>query len=281
MKPDLKKLWFSRAKKVVLRKKGKLLSSFKDFSGPRPPSIKVRCLNGHVWKTSAYNLVSSKHWCKRCKLSDSWKSRLPSLKELKTIAFRQGGRCLSKIYLGSHTHLKWKCRKGHVWEAKPTNIKSGKWCPECRYEKLSKRFRTKNALKKYAAIAKERGGFLLTRKAQKNASSYAKWKCRQGYVFLAKINNVINGRWCRTCSSGRGERIVRSVFEQAFSAPFPSSWPDWLNFKGTRRQLDGYNERLKLAFEHQGFQHYRPGFKTGVRGFLSIRAGDKYKKTAC
>lgn len=281
MTPDLKKLWFNRAKKVVLRKKGKLLSSLKTFPGPRPRAIKVRCLDGHVWKTSAYNLVSSKHWCKRCNLKQSWKSRLPSIEELQTLAARKGGQCLSKKYLGAHAHLEWKCKSGHVWRAKPTNIKSGKWCPECRNEGLSARFRTKDAIQKYSELAKKRGGWLLTKKSPKNQGVYLKWKCKLGHVFLAKVGNVISGRWCRTCSSGRGERIVRSVFEQAFSVPFPSSWPDWLNFKGTRRQLDGYNEKLKLAFEHQGYQHYRPGFKINNRGFLRIRAGDKYKKTAC
>jgi hypothetical protein len=281
MKAQSKKQWFIKAKTMVLRKKGKLLSSLKDFTGPRPSGIKVRCADGHVWKTSAYNLVSSKHWCKRCNLKKAWISRLPSFSELQRIAQKRGGRCISKEYLGSHTHLKWQCKKGHTWLAKPTNIKSGKWCPKCRNEGLSDRFRTKNAIQKYSELAKKRGGRLLTKKVPRNQGEHLKWKCQQGHVFSAKINNVISGKWCRTCSSGRGERIVRSVFEQVFSAPFPSSWPDWLNFKGTRRQLDGYNERLKLAFEHQGYQHYRPGFKASHRGYLNIKAGDKYKKAAC
>jgi len=281
MNPKLRKIWFCRAKQVVLRKKGKLLSPLKSFIGPRPPCLKIKCQAGHVWKTNAYNIVGEGHWCRKCGIKKAYDKRRFTIKDMQVLARRRGGKCISKEYKGSHTALEWRCGKGHKWKTAPTTIKGGRWCPNCRDEKLSKRFRQKNALQIYSSVAKQRGGRLLSKIAPKNQQQYLKWRCQQGHVFVAKIINVLNGRWCRTCSSGRGERIVRSVFEQAFSAPFPSSWPDWLNFKGTRRQLDGYNERLKLAFEHQGYQHYRPGFKTSVRGFLSIRAGDKYKKAAC
>jgi hypothetical protein len=31
--------------------------------------------------------------------------------------------------------LKWKCARGHVWEAPPDSIQSGRWCPQCRGRK--------------------------------------------------------------------------------------------------------------------------------------------------
>lgn len=51
------------------------------------------------------------------------------------IANERGGECLSDVYIDSQTHLMWKCAVGHVWRAKPNNIKNGTWCPNCKYKK--------------------------------------------------------------------------------------------------------------------------------------------------
>jgi hypothetical protein len=48
------------------------------------------------------------------------------------ISCKEGGNCLSKEYVNMHTKLKWQCEKGHIWEAKPTNIKNkSNWCKKC------------------------------------------------------------------------------------------------------------------------------------------------------
>ena len=55
------------------------------------------------------------------------------IEEMKRLAKNRGrGECLSNEYKNSDTKLKWRCSLGHEWEAKPSNIKIGKWCPECR-----------------------------------------------------------------------------------------------------------------------------------------------------
>lgn len=53
------------------------------------------------------------------------------LKEMQQIATSRDGKCLSGIYINNHTNLKWICNKGHMWNATPTNIKSGHWCRQC------------------------------------------------------------------------------------------------------------------------------------------------------
>lgn len=37
----------------------------------------------------------------------------------------------TKDYKNSHTKLKIKCNKKHVFECTPNNIRNGRWCPEC------------------------------------------------------------------------------------------------------------------------------------------------------
>jgi hypothetical protein len=55
-----------------------------------------------------------------------------TIDEMKELASLRGGKCLSKIYTNSSTHLEWECTEGHRWKATPDNIKQGKWCPKCR-----------------------------------------------------------------------------------------------------------------------------------------------------
>ncbi|WP_410592287.1 zinc-ribbon domain-containing protein [Bacillus sp. SIMBA_074] len=52
---------------------------------------------------------------------------------------KRGGECLSINYHSNGERLKWRCAKGHEWEATPNNIKSkGQWCPECNKEQGKK-----------------------------------------------------------------------------------------------------------------------------------------------
>jgi len=48
-----------------------------------------------------------------------------------SIVKQHRGKCLSSTYKGEKTHLLWKCSDGHQWEALPTYISSGSWCPLC------------------------------------------------------------------------------------------------------------------------------------------------------
>tara|TARA_B100001093_G_C26270558_1_gene776765 strand:- start:63 stop:281 length:219 start_codon:yes stop_codon:yes gene_type:complete len=55
-----------------------------------------------------------------------------TIEDMQNIAKSRGGECLSKTYINTKTHLKWKCKEGHVWSAIPNNIKTKKsWCPYC------------------------------------------------------------------------------------------------------------------------------------------------------
>ncbi len=81
---------------------------------------------------------------------------------MREIAKEQGGKCLSKKYLGNKTKLKWQCKLGHIWEAVPSSVKRGSWCPECGIKKRSEN--RKFSIEKMQNIAQKRGGKCLSKK---------------------------------------------------------------------------------------------------------------------
>ena len=111
---------------------------------------------------------------------------------------------------------------------------------------------------------------------------YLMWQCIDGHIWRARFIEVKAGSWCPSCSTGLYERICREYFEQIFNNHFPSSKPNWLvSDKNTRLQLDGYCAELGIAFEHNGFQHYKKTqFKYG-RNFKLIKRYDKIKIDLC
>jgi nucleoside-diphosphate-sugar epimerase len=57
--------------------------------------------------------------------------RIRSLDDIKDLAARRGGRCLSTEFGDIKTKLKWKCGFGHEFEASPRLLMCGHWCPDC------------------------------------------------------------------------------------------------------------------------------------------------------
>jgi hypothetical protein len=89
-----------------------------------------QCKEGHQWKAVPYSTKSG-HWCPKCAASKGGLSRKLGLPEMQSIAASRGGRCLSAEYVNANVHLIWQCKEGHQWEALPSAIKGGSWCPVC------------------------------------------------------------------------------------------------------------------------------------------------------
>jgi thiol-disulfide isomerase/thioredoxin len=77
--------------------------------------------------------------------------------------------------------------------------------------------------------------------------------------------------------------VCRVIFEALFGEPFlkTRNLPWLIAPSGRRLELDGYNERLKLAFEHQGQQHF---YKVGgyhQTNLKALKKRDKIKRFLC
>ena len=80
-------------------------------------------------------------------------------------------------------------------------------------------------------------------------------------------------------SVNKSEEIVRRVMEMIFNMDFPVERPDWL----AELQLDGFNEKAKIAFEYNGEQHYSfiKHFHSTIESFKKRLRYDKIKKFIC
>jgi hypothetical protein len=118
--------------------------------------------------------------------------RKSTLSEMRRLAKRRGGRCLSGAYVNSRTSLYWRCRLGHVWKAMPTNLTKGSWCPECAHRK-------RLTLEEMQTLAARRGGECLSDRYLNNGTKLS-WRCANGHQWEAAPGLVKGGRWCPYCA---------------------------------------------------------------------------------
>lgn len=88
------------------------------------------CSEGHIWEAIPNNIKRG-IWCPICAGNKSY-----NIKEMKELAKKRGGKCLSAAYVNSKTKLLWKCSENHKWEATPHDIINGSWCPTCHKLKI-------------------------------------------------------------------------------------------------------------------------------------------------
>jgi len=118
-----------------------------------------------------------------------------SIKDMKELAQKRGGKCVSEKYINAITKLKWQCSREHIWEAIPISIIRGSWCPECSGSK-------KKNVKDMQTLAKKQGGKCLSNKYISNKAKL-KWKCIRGHVWEAVPSSILSGTWCPICARGR------------------------------------------------------------------------------
>jgi hypothetical protein len=178
--------------------------------------------------------------------------------KIQNIVQGQGGRCHSVAYKNNISKLSFECREGHSWETSWKSLRQGSWCPRCAIinSRGTNHIRF-DSLANMQHIAELRGGKCLSDLYQ---GSHVKltWQCMLGHTWAAKPSAIKLGTWCPSCSVGIGERVCRLIFETIFQETFTKIRPEWLKNQLTGRnlELDGYCEKLNIAFEYNGSQHY-------------------------
>jgi hypothetical protein len=166
-----------------------------------------RCKEGHTWNANANN-VKGGTWCPHCATN----IRL-TIEEMHLLAKKNGGKCLSSVYVNSKIPLKWQCKNNHVWVALPTNVKSGSWCDIC--ARTSNANKLRYGIEDLRQVAQANGGECLS-ETYLNAHTSMRWKCREGHVWQNCANNVRRGQWCDVCSSKKAGLLRRNTIDEMY-----------------------------------------------------------------
>lgn len=215
--------------------------------------MEFECAKGHRFLSRPMHVRHSNSWCKSCANSLTADEKYERLLELQKIAAFRGGRLLSTEYLGIENKHHWQCAKGHTWWSQAHSVKNGgNWCQAC----TGKAPFTIESLQDFAS---NKGGEFLSKKYMGARRNHL-WRCAEGHEWFAVPANVMkeNGTWCPVCQSYASERLCRQYFEVLFGTEFKKKRPIWLKIGSrSRLELDGYSEKLGIAFEYHGEQHYK------------------------
>jgi len=113
----------ARLRAAALAKQGVCLSSEYIMARSR---YQFRCQKGHEWETAGHRIFRG-NWCPAC-AHDGLRR---SIEEMRELAQKRGGSCLSEHYTNSVTKLQWECHRGHQWYAIPGAVTKGHWCASC------------------------------------------------------------------------------------------------------------------------------------------------------
>ncbi len=174
---------FEEIKEIVKSKKGKILENLRNSRTP----LLVECKAGHRWRAYSSSITRGS-WCRKCAFLRSSNS----INDMRELAGKKGGQCLSTEYLNNKTKLKWRCRMGHEWEAKPNGIICGGWCPKCAGTQ-------RKTLEDMRKIARSKGGQCLSRRYYNNNTKLL-WLCSKGHKWKAVPSNVSQKAWCPICA---------------------------------------------------------------------------------
>jgi hypothetical protein len=115
------------------------------------------------------------------------------MQELRDIAASRGGQCLSIQYAGQGVKLKWRCQEGHEWDAGPSAIRRGAWCPYCARKRIM------DPLGEMHALAAARGGRCHATEYFGSGARHP-FECQHGHRFEMRPSFIKLGHWCKQCS---------------------------------------------------------------------------------
>lgn len=122
------KLSIKDAQDLASKKGGKCLSKHYKNAITK---MTWECKEKHQWETS-YNMIQSGKWCPYCA-----KVRV-TLEMVQEAVSKYGGICLSKEYINHQEKVTFLCEHNHRFEYNFHQIRTGSWCPECKFLNIKK-----------------------------------------------------------------------------------------------------------------------------------------------
>ena len=212
-----------------------------------------KCAKGHMFDRSLSSVVNENMWCTKCKGTVTQLT----LEDAKVAAQAHGGKCLSTSYgNANYPPLLWECNSRHRWSIKFSDIRQGAWCNACMVEE-----KRAKKLKLAAALAQSHGGKCLSENFI-NSKTNLTWICKSNHIWEANLNNIKYGQqWCPNCSMFKTQKKLASILEEIFGGAPELNYRkfEWLiSDKAVRMEIDILFKDMKLGFEYDGEQHFKP-----------------------
>jgi len=154
-----------------------------------------QCSYGHTWEATPSSIRSG-YWCPKC----AGKQKL-SIEEMREVAKKYNGECLSKKYINNRTKLEWRCVNGHTWKATASDVRAGHWCLKCSAQKIAEKVR-KYDIADMEKVANKKQGKCLSKKFL-SIHKKLMWQCLNKHKWMAQPANVMRGSWCPICAKDR------------------------------------------------------------------------------
>jgi len=172
---------------IAIARSGKLIS--KRYHNNKTKLV-WECEYSHQWEMRP-NDIKNGQWCSTCNGSHKL-----TIEEMNQIARERNGECLSTFYVNSREKLRWRCAKGHEWDAAPEAVKRGTWCEIC--VKQENGIKQRLTIEDMHSIAKVREGKCLSEEYLNN-HTHLLLECSYGHQWGANANNIKSGTWCPRC----------------------------------------------------------------------------------
>jgi hypothetical protein len=185
---------------------------------------------------------------------------------------------LDDIYINSHSKLNVSCNICNYKFKSAFNTLQYHGCPNC--SKCAK-----PTIDKFKNIAKSKNAICISENYinSKTKLEFLCLKCNKNFKLTP--DDVNRGRWCSNCSTSTSEKICKLAMETIIGCEFKRVRPKWLLNPKTNYplELDGYNESLNIAFEHNGKQHFQEveKFRMTKEDLMLCKERDKIKKELC
>jgi len=256
-------------------------------------ALELRCNEcGHDWEAVPANNMMKDNW-EGCLICKERKILYKNMVLFKKIASTNNCKIVSN-FDDWDTEIEFRCNRcNYCWLISPHSVKyylerEGEFCPNCR-ENMHK----SKMFSKYRKIGDRKYALLLSNEDDyQNNTTELVWQCKICNQYFDKsFKNLrkIIGLACPDCNGKINdyirERFCKRMLEEILNVKFTrhKKFPWLISIKGYPLHLDGYNDSLNLAFEHNGIQHYEyiPFFHSSLRDFEMLKINDKLKIEKC
>lgn len=243
----------------------------------------------HIWKNCFNNIKNSNQGCPKCSRKRVSENQKIPINDVISLFNDKNITLLDTIYVNAKSPLNCKCKIcNHIWKITQSNVKANRGCPNCKKITISKQKRLSDGdVKKYLL---DKNIELLSIYITSTTPIICKCKICNYTWKSSGLNYIKNhNAVCQNCNNRKNssENICRYIFETIFQKKFIKMRIPVLGIGGGPLELDGYCEELKIAFEHNGIQHFQPknygksNTENVFKKFKTQKENDKIKKEWC